>query len=355
MKNLIYLKNYYKAYLLSHLRLIKDKKEKGKYLDLGILNSSIASTNLGDIIIYESVYNHLRKVFSDDFFTDYPTQIHIATDAKYLMSQKNLLFISGTNLLSSNLESRYQWKIDNSHRKFLFNKVVLVGVGWWQYQGDINNYTSKIYKSVLNQKVYHSVRDHYSVDKLNSIGIKNVLNTSCPTLWNITPAKCESIPKIKADKVVTTLTCYKKNIELDKKMLMILSKNFNKVYLWIQSFLDLEYLDEIGLDIPNLELIPPTVEAYDEVLNQGGIDYIGTRLHAGIRAIQKNIRTLILAVDNRAIEISKDVNLNVIKRENVEDVKAFIDNSYETKILLPYENIELFKKTLVEFRKENTI
>ncbi len=271
------------------------------------------------------------------------------------MSQKSLLFISGTNLLSSNLESRYQWKIDNSHRKFLFNKVALVGVGWWQYQGNINSYTSRIYKSVLNQEIIHSVRDKYSVDKLNSIGINNVLNTSCPTLWDISPEKCKNISKTKAENVVTALTCYKKNKSDDEKMLKILSKNYKKVYLWIQSFLDLEYLNEIGLNIQNLEIVPPTLEAYDNLLKKGDIDYIGTRLHAGIRAIQNDVRTLILAVDNRAIEISKDINLNVVKRENVEDIKYFINENYETKIVLPSENIQKFKKVLVDYRNTNTI
>lgn len=355
MKKIIYLKNYYIAYLKSHLLLGQDLNPKSAYLDLGILNSSIGSANLGDIIIYESVYKYLREAFHDDFFTNYPTQLHTSFDAKYLMSKKNLLFISGTNLLSSNLETRFQWKIENSHRKFLNNKVLLMGVGWWQYQNEINNYTSRIYKSVLSNEVIHSVRDNYSVNKLNNIGIKNVLNTSCPTLWEISPEKCKNIPTQKAENVVTALTHYKKNMGDDSKMLQILCANYKTVYLWIQGFNDLIYLNEISPIDNNIVIIPPTLEAYDELLKKGNIDYIGTRLHAGIRALQNNVRTLILAVDNRAIEISNDVNLNVIHREDVSEIVHFINKDYETKIKLPIENIMLFKKSLHDFREKNTI
>ena len=93
--------------------------------------------------------------------------------------------------------------------------------------------------------------------------------------------------------------------------------------------------------------MPPTIEAYNEILRKPKIDYIGTRLHAGVRALQNNVRTLILAVDNRAIEIGKDVNLNVIKREDVEDSLFFITNNYITDIKLPQENINKWIDSLI--------
>jgi hypothetical protein len=355
MKKLVYQINYYKSIIKIYLKSEKSDIVKQNFLDLGILDSTISSSNLGDLIIFESVIKNIREVFKNDFLTTYPTQIHTSKDAKYLMSQKRMLFVTGTNLLSSNFETRYQWKINYSYKKFLENKVVLVGVGWWQYQGDINKYTSKIYNSILTKNLIHSVRDDYSVEKLNSIGIKNVVNTSCPTLWNITPMDCLNIPTLRAKSVATTLTFYKKNIADDLKMLKILSGKYDKVYLWIQSFQDLYYLEEIHHELKNIELIPPTIEAFDSLLKRGDVDYIGTRLHAGIRAIQNGIRTLILAVDNRAVEIARNINLNVIKRENVDAIQSFIDEEYITNLVLPIDNIELFKKSLHNFRNENTV
>lgn len=345
MENLKFLKNYYKGYLKAHL---KDTGINGKkpYKDIGILNPSIATSNLGDLIIYDSVYKELRSIYPNDLFTNFPTQMYTSYDAMVLMRQKDLLFISGTNLLSSNLETTHQWKIHKGHKKFLNNKVVLFGCGWWQYQGDINNYTKDIYNTVFNKDVLHSARDQYTVDKLKSIGINNVVNTTCPTLWSLTPEKCRSIPKTKKEEVVTTLTFYHKNPKLDYRMLEILSNNYKKVHLWIQGMNDVHYYNEINTGFKNIELLPPTMEAFDEILTKPNIDYIGTRLHAGVRALQNNIRTLILAVDNRAVEIGKDVNLNVIERENVEDSIHFINNPYTTSIQLPKENIERWCKAL---------
>lgn len=345
MEYLQFLKTYYKSYLKTHLSNPRFNVDR-PYKDIGILNPAIGTSNLGDLIIYESVYKKLREIYPDSLFTNFPTQLHTSFDAMSLMRERDLLFISGTNLLSSNLEATHQWKIHKGHKKFLINKVVLFGCGWWQYQAEINSYTKDIYKTVLNKEVLHSVRDQYTVDKLKNIGIDNVVNTSCPTLWNITPEKCNLIPKGKGEEVVTTLTFYHKNAELDFRMLEILSKNYKKVHLWIQGMDDLQYYNEIKSGLNNIELLPPTLEAFDKFLLNTNIDYVGTRLHAGIRALQNNVRTLILAVDNRAFEIGRDVNLNVIKRENVEESLRFISNEYITEIKLPLDNIERWKKSL---------
>ena len=351
MNRLVYLKNFYIGYLKSQFKYVNQKQHHdNKYFDFGILNPGIGTSNLGDLIIYDSIYKNLREIFIDDLFTNFPTQLHTAYDTQILMSQKNLLFVSGTNLLSSNLEEKYQWKIDLTYRKFLKNKVILFGAGWWQYQGKINNYTKKIYKAVFNKELLHSVRDNYTAEKLKTIGIDNVVNTSCPTLWEITPEKSKSIPREKSSLVVTTLTFYHKNYALDYRMLKILSNNYKKIYLWIQGLNDAQYFKELNKGLSNIMLLPPTLEAFDDVLENKDVDYIGTRLHAGIRALQKNRRTLILAVDNRAFEIGKDVHLNVIKREDVEEILQFINRKYETRIELPLDNIKMFKESLRSFK-----
>lgn len=347
MKYIQYLYNYYIGYLKTHLRKRKSKSN-GIFPDLGILNPSIGTTNLGDYIIYESVYSKIRETFPDGMITDFPTQLYGSYDTMRALGDKDLLFVSGTNLLTSNLNSYHQWRIHLGYNKFLKNNVILFGCGWWQYQGKINSYSKKIYKGVLSREFIHSTRDQYTVNKLNEIGINNVVNTSCPTLWSLSPEKCKLIPQKRGNNVVTTLTFYHKNHDLDFRMLQILSKNYEKVYLWIQGMDDLHYFNTINDGLNNIEIVNPTLEAYDNILELDDLDYIGTRLHAGVRALQKNKRTLILAVDNRAIEIGKDVNLNVIQRERVEETQNFIENSYETQINLPTENINLFIKSLLK-------
>ncbi|MCV2483982.1 polysaccharide pyruvyl transferase family protein [Flavobacterium sp. SH_e] len=350
MNKLIFLKAYLRGFIVSKFKVQNNNAETNRYKDYGILNPSIGTANLGDLIIYDSVYSKLRDIYPDDLFTDFPTQLYTSHDAMISMNERHLLFVSGTNLLSSNLDRIFQWKIHFGHKRLLKNKVVLMGCGWWQYQGGINKYTAAIYKTILSKDVLHSVRDEYTANKLKSIGINNVINTSCPTLWSLSPEKCKQIPISKASEVVTTLTFYHKNSELDKTMLRILSENYNKVYLWIQGMNDFHYYNEINENFHNIELISPSIEAYNNLLEKGNIDYIGTRLHAGVRALQKNIRTLILAVDNRAIEISKDVNLNVIKREDVLDMVNFIDNDYVTNIKLPTGNIDKWISSLNKYK-----
>ncbi len=351
IQNIVFWKNFSKAYLRSVLKS-KKKQKRGLYNNLGILNPSIATSNLGDQIIYQSVYKNLRAIFKNDIFTEFPTQIYTSFDALDLMQEKDLLIVSGTNLLSSNLESNNQWKIHNKHKKYLKNKVALMGCGWWQYQEDVNIYTKNIYQSILSKDILHSVRDNYTLEKLRSIGVQNVVNTSCPTLWEMDSEKCSNIPVTRSEEVITTLTYYHKNVHFDFQMLKILSTNYNKVHLWIQGLDDLLYFDCIKKELNNIVLIPPTIEAFNEILKHNNVEYIGTRLHAGIRALQNEKRTLILAVDNRAFEISKDVNLNVITRESVTDILDFINGKYLTNIKLPIDDINDWKISLANFQKK---
>ena len=88
--------------------------------------------------------------------------------------------------------------------------------------------------------------------------------------------------------------------------------------------------------------VKPSLQALDEILTID-IDYLGTRLHAGIRALQNKKRTLILAVDNRAIEISKDTNLPVVPRNDWESITSWIESDYTTQIILPWSNIDKWK------------
>ncbi len=148
---------------------------------------------------------------------------------------------------------------------------------------------------------------------------------------------------------MTTLTFYKKNKSKDREILNLLSDHYETVYLWLQGLSDFDYLKELKIEKMNLIVIPPSLELYDAILEEQNIDYVGTRLHAGIRALQKNVRTLILAVDNRASEIGRDINLNVINRDQTELILPFINNSYQTQLKLPKQNIFNWKNSLAKF------
>jgi hypothetical protein len=42
------------------------------------------------------------------------------------------------------------------------------------------------------------------------------------------------------------------------------------------------------------------------------VDFVGARLHGGIRALQRGRRTLTIALDNRAREIAGDTGMPVV-------------------------------------------
>ena len=313
-------------------------------MSIGIFDPAIGTGNMGDYIISDSVERELNDIMPLEFKIFFPSQEKIS-----LISYKKILhmpytFVGGSNLLSSNMNSRNQWKINLVDAIFIKNSILL-GVGWWQYQKKPNFYTKYLLKRVLNKDYLHSVRDSFTETQLKSIGINNVINTACPTTWNLTESHCNKIPNKKADNVVFTLTDYMKDEKSDKELIQILVKNYNNVYFWIQGSNDLSYFNAINTT-ENIKLIAPTLAAYDHILtNIKSLDFVGTRLHAGIRALQKHIRTIVVAIDNRAIEKSQDINLKIILRDEIENkLETMIQEDFKTDIKLPIENILKWKK-----------
>jgi len=126
-------------------------------------------------------------------------------------------------------------------------------------------------------------------------------------------------------------------------MLNTLKNEYDKVYIWIQGQLDYEYLQKI-VNTKEFILVPPTLKALDEVLEKEDLDYIGTRLHAGIRSLNKFHRSLIISIDNRAREMAKYTNIPVMERVDMKNnLVEWIYSNQETNIQLPINEINLWK------------
>ena len=251
-------------------------------------------------------------------------------------------FVCGTNILKTSILKKRIWKI-GLYEALNMKNLVLMGVGWGNYNKfNTDPYTKLVYKLILNKNLYHSVRDGYTKRKLNEIGIENVINTACPTMWNLSPEHCQCIPRNKSKEVVTSLTYYKPDVERDKYMFDVLYKNYDKIYLWLQQADDYEYFKSLNLRY-NVEIIKPILSEYDKLLRNHDVDFVGSRLHGGIRALNFKRRSLIIGVDNRALEINKDTNLPFIDRSRIEDIEKWVNRSFETEINLPYDNINEWK------------
>lgn len=312
-------------------------------------DTSVGTDNLGDFIIMHYCKKILEEIFPDREFVSIGTHRLPSAEEEQLAKKTKYKFVCGTNLLTSHIERYWQWILpEGVRRKLNYRDAILLGVGWNGYQDDCSAYSRMIYRSILNANVIHSVRDQYAFEKLHKAGIRNVINTGCPTTWALTPEFCEEIPTQKAAEVVATITDYRRDPEKDEQMLQILSRNYDRIHLWLQGREDEAYLQT--LKIPeNLVTIPSSLEAYEEVLKKGNVDYVGTRLHAGIHALNHKVRSVILAVDNRATEMARDICLPVIQRQQIgEFLEKQIQSDFTTEIRINQENIDTYKR---QFRR----
>lgn len=318
-----------------------------------IFDTAIGSSNLGDQIIMDSVNQILDELFKDEFLLNIATHqwIHpldLPTYRKY-----DLAIVGGTNLLKNDNFLQSQWKIGLTDLYVFKNKAVLFGVGWWQYQAaPISWYSRKLYRNILSKDYVHSVRDSYTKEKLATIGIKNVINTGCPTVWKLTPEHCSKIDTRKKRHAVTTITDYLRDPERDCQLLETLQNTYDEVHLWLQGSKDQAYIAQLKkqgrIAAENLYFIAPKLSAFDRFLEENECDYIGTRLHAGIRALQKFRRSIIIGIDNRALEMQKDIQLNVLAREHMDELSLRIADESPVKLSQAWDEIKAWKNQFIK-------
>jgi polysaccharide pyruvyl transferase WcaK-like protein len=243
------------------------------------------------------------------------------------------------------MRTQKQWNLDIKDYLELKN-LILLGVGWKNYEKNPTFLTKLLLKKILTKEILHSVRDSYTENKLLSIGINNVINTGCPTMWRLTKEHCKEIPTNKSDEVILTLTDYRKSILLDKKLITILKDNYKKIHFWPQGARDFKYAEDLELfSNDKVVLINPNLQSFELLLNsEKKFDFVGTRLHGGVRALQKKHRTIIIGVDNRALEIKKDTNLNVIDRNDLDLLNSEINSNFTTDISINEKNIRIWKE-----------
>lgn len=309
-----------------------------------LFDTAEGSDNVGDNIIMDYCQQHLKDLFKNDlyWYNKIPTHLEIGKTAYKLNNDASYNFVCGTNLLNLSILKKRQWNI-GLKEAFHLKELTLMGTGWGYNDGFIKDIYSKlIFKNILSKKCIHSVRNNYTKDLLGKIGITNVLNTSCPTMWNLSENHCMSIPSKKANEVVTALTYYKPDVERDRELFNILNKNYSQIYLWLQQAGDFEYFKSLELKV-NVNIIKPLLSEYDKLLSNHEIDYVGSRLHGGIRALNFRRRSLIIGVDIRATEINKDTNLPFVPGNNIECVNKWINSVKRTEIFLPHDNIKEWK------------
>lgn len=306
---------------------------------LVVFDTSIGSENLGDSIIND----YCTRIFCE---LGINPASRISTHRKQTKEEledlkgNGLKIVTGTNILSARLFSQWVRPMELSRQ----NNVLLMGVGWADYNDKVEPITARYYEKVLSKTYKHCVRDRFTKAALEKIGIRNVLYTGCPTMWNLTPALCNDIACKKGNSVVCTVTDYDRDPQSDFAMLDILLQRYEKVFFWPQGQHDSEYISNYTR-VNELLILERTLEAFDSLLrDQPSLDYVGTRLHGGIRALNHKVRSIVIAIDSRAIEIARDTGLKTVDRKAVTaELDHLIQSDFQTKLELPFDVINEWK------------
>ncbi|MBW4469061.1 MAG: polysaccharide pyruvyl transferase family protein [Stenomitos rutilans HA7619-LM2] len=299
------------------------------------------SANLGDLIIQQAVFRELSYLFGHQKILNLST--HTPLEEKHFQHMQTcaVILVGGTNLLSSNMNHYNQWKIFFRDALRLRKRVLLLGVSWWQYQGRPNLYTAGLLHLALSSSGMHSVRDNYTKSKLKSIGIWNSLNTGCPTMWPLANLSADEIPQQKAQNVLLMLTDYAQKPVLDRRLLELISTHYKTVYFWPQGAGDRDYVTSFDLPV---HILDRSLSALENFLESNlSLDYIGTRLHGGIRCLLAKRRTLILKIDHRATEIAHETGLPSADRDDFKLIEQWIQEPFMTKISINTAAVEQWR------------
>ena len=307
---------------------------------INVFDTAIDSDNLGDQIIMDAVWDVLKEVQPDAEISRTPSHRR-ATLAELRAGRRAALsVVGGTNILKSHMLIRGNWKITPLDY-LVWRNVILLGVGWQQYGGGTDIATRLFFRSVLSRTHLQSVRDMHTYNML-APHVPNVIYTACPTMWRLDAEQCRRVPVSKGQDAVFAVTYYRPAPEADRRLLEMLKRHYRRVFFWPQQAEDVGYAREIGLDgmIP----IAEDVSEFNRVLDGNDVDFVGARLHGGIRALQRGRRTLIIPVDNRAIEMGSNTDLPVLSRDEPAAIERWITTPAPTRLTLPWEAIARWKR-----------
>lgn len=301
-----------------------------------VVDPGAATTNLGDKIISDAIRRQLiepLRSHGEDVRT-IPMHGSLGDSERSLLEDADDVIVSGTNLLSDHMRFRRSWQWARADIERTRGKLTMFGVGWWQYQRTgIDPISGAWMRSLAGDKAW-AVRDVYSAERLNRAGVRAV-HTSCPTLWGSTT---QTLPSGQS-RVVVTLTDYNQERAADEWLVAALQREFDELVFWPQGPGDASYISSLA-GTGGARVLDPTVDAFDTALGQPSTAYVGLRLHGGIRAIQMNVPSLILSVDNRAREIRKSVGLAAPSRFALNEIDNAMTSGADVALDLPTGEIE---------------
>ena len=102
---------------------------------INLLDTAVSTSNLGDLIIVDSMLKELNFVLDKLHVTNVPTHDYIGKVGRKLIQESPLSLMLGTNILQSKYRiNRGNWLLSPKDIASLANKVLLCGVGWGMSQ-----------------------------------------------------------------------------------------------------------------------------------------------------------------------------------------------------------------------------
>lgn len=313
-----------------------------------LFDPSIRSLNLGDHIIMDSAEKQLANVTRGRFTLKCAT--HAPAVTFYQNTRRNprmrfydeakYKFVCGSNLLWKRMFIPRPTFNVNLLNCMPYEGCILLGVGTDSGQKPMDGYTKRLYRKILSNTFVHSTRDDRTKAIVESLGLR-AINTGCPTMWGFTPEFCSKIPTHKASNVIFTITDYSRDAGRDKDMIQILKRNYAKVSMWLQGAFDEEYLDELG-ERDGVRLIGPSVEAFDGALHDDDVEYVGTRLHAGMYALQHQVRSIVVTVDERVRSMKERYGINCIERDSINELEEYLNSNVQTNMNIDERAIDFW-------------
>jgi len=319
-----------------------------------IFDTAVGTSNIGDEIILDAIDRNMSNIFNQAFALRLATHInnfsakqmlHKNTKVQYF-ENADWKFLCGTNLIAQKRFGKInsQWQLYPSNLS-IYKNCILVGAGTTEQTETLDFLAKILYKKVLSKTYVHSVRDELSKRVVENLGCR-AINTGCPTLWELTPEVCERIPKEKGENCIISVSGYEKQIDKtrDQELLDITLKNYKKVDAWIQTTEDEVHLNNLVGNEKIGRIY--SLDRFKSFSKKGNVDYVGTRLHGGVFALQNECRSIIIGIDHRAQGFQETNNLPVVDRNEISNK---LENMIHSNLIT---DIKINQKAISEFKAQ---
>ncbi len=320
-----------------------------------VIDITISDTNVGNRVIMEGAIQAIKHIWPETSLVRIPFRDVLSRTTRNLVRGADIALLCGGNVLTTRPWLCRPWPGSWCDTASLRGKVVTLGVSFVRWRAlarlcdDMGWLARILYGSVLSPAYFHSVRSAHAATVLTRNGW-NALVTGCPSMWALHETHVRAIRTEKGNRALCTLTFYAANLERDAALLRALKSEYDVVYFWPQQPQDLVYFSGLPSECRNgVQVLREGLEEFDSFLETHcDADYVGTRLHAGIRALQRRRRAVIIAVDERAREMAS-FGLPVVEVESYRDMVQALRRPMivETGRRLPWRNIELWKNQFI--------